>query len=1308
MKKSFKALFMSCIISATAISIPLIATGNVGVYKNGDNTILNKTNYSTTKNNNDPANKTCMKLVMENLGKINYRHNDETQFLVSPSKTIYVVDEQGISYLQNDRLVNILSDPIYNWKGAQASIGLNGHIYVTFHDQPRPDGRYLTERLFDFKIDFGHYINVSSTEIYFGQNENTKSGKTYHDSNGDIFFPNGETIDIVSGHTIIPWLEGKYAKDTFDEFSTMTVFNNQLFVLTKYGLFVSDDITISGKHKLTLINSILLSKDRKTYIKIIDNKIYLKGSVHNKENKIFLLKSIQNGTIEEVPFQKNETKKIGGLFKLQEGKYLLTDEDGIYINELATNSLDSNIKWKKIFTGDWSSVKHIMPTGKEGGFYIYGENFGSSSVELFKVTNQPNPDSQIDWEKDKNDKNKVLIKSEVYQHGARLQYKNGEEWNYVPLNKEMQIENKKETSFRWVPDRYNKLMRFNLGDASGNTYTQDQLDLVKDGVKAAPEGAEAGDEVTQANIDKRNGFTLKGDKVYENKKIELFNEPEFGIEDDRYNPDDKVSTVKNIHLEKEFNQEYVENGNSLNFETEIYASLTDTYHPSLKKIRENALFNGNKEQKFKVTINIIYIKNIDKFYFKLSTKDLSSALLSNNVSIPFTLAPGESRNLGFLGRNKQNSESGAGWTVRIEKSTKNNDAYFFHLQPYIINGKGEDAFYYKSTRIVSAKSYTQHSLTHEQISAANAKFKARKEDKIRHIYTEDEIWMRDHGSKMNKDTILGFNDKNVFVINIKRTIPPDFQEFIHIAAKDVEAKINEFLKSEYNPVFASKDFLDNELDATNEVLGLNPDWFEVPPGQSLHNGLNTIIIRTKKDNYVTFADGSTSKTFNILIVDKFLIVINKFHYKHEIYHDKNEEFEVTDSILEITNGDATVGVGQTLKWGINKIKLFTKAGFLFSNHKNYIIISITVYQYSEKQTNDALQVLKDQLENMTLKNQGFIKVSQIVDEINNADSLVKKLKLLQKWTNLTIKYKEGNTAIVDVVARSNSSGELELVFATYSKNTIFSVHNFSKKLQGVNDTDISNYTQKVDHDNFVNVMSNANISSKKQGYRLLSDVASTIIDSDSLLNLLGIESVLKLKSSTLSSVSATADSLGKLKLNIVMSTFGATTPDLNITNSFMGKTDLEINAISTKEINLAQKNDIKNINSQLSNSELKFDQYESIEELNDAGRKVTDVSKLKKVFGIDLNIDLQASIIKRVETNAESDGDVVVKIHVRSYRASDSKIIITKEYKNIFQHEESSIIKNLPAIIIISIVVTLSVITGLLIIKFKSNKRMLY
>ncbi|MCP4336843.1 MAG: hypothetical protein GY679_03275 [Mycoplasma sp.] len=488
---------------------------------------------------------------------------------------------------------------------------------------------------------------------------------------------------------------------------------------------------------------------------------------------------------------------------------------------------------------------------------------------------------------------------------------------------------------------------------------------------------------------------------------------------------------------------------------------------------------------------------------------------------------------------------------------------------------------------------------------------------------------------------------------------------------DLAIEIFNKLADPQNKAFLEKNYKNDELEATNDILGLDPKYFRVPAYQLLHNGSN--LIRVLTTELATFEDGSQTAYIKVEIKDRFFKLIENPRYKGEFFNKTNTRLAITNQLLGIS-GDFYVEQNTWANWGDNIIKLIAKSGFMFSNRKEYILVNIKVFKNKPEDIKKEVEDIKKLFDNIKIINQSKLFVSDIAIQFNNAIGVPEKIKLLKKWFGIDVPIVTNDTKIIDITGAGKKTGELTLTIYTYSENTpaLNTNNHFEVKTLGVNNTEIADIIQIADALRFKNYFDNAVITAEAQGYRLISDIAKTIVDADSLYLLLGKKNVPKFTSSFLSSFNTSVNKYNNnLQIKVIMTTPFATDPTKNIfINSFKpNKLDSDINNIPVPQINEARNEDINNINKHLENQTPKL-----MSENADITKHITDVSSLKTWAGIDLNIYLKSSIINKIKAHSNSEGDLIIDIYLKTNITTDAAPSIQKVFKKVF--EKSIVIDN--------------------------------
>ncbi|MCP4336839.1 MAG: hypothetical protein GY679_03255 [Mycoplasma sp.] len=890
----------------------------------------------------------------------------------------------------------------------------------------------------------------------------------------------------------------------------------------------------------------------------------------------------------------------------------------------------------------------------------YNPIFSSSrSMNLYKDNDfsfKEKLPSTIQWHKINT--NKIKIDTKLNQYGAILQYKNGGDWKNISSNGIIENLNSSPILFRWTNDSSHKLRAFSAGDGSGNTYTQKQLDM-RGVVKPAPEGVKPGDVVTQANIDKRDGHTITGLEIpksieQKKKKTVLFEEKPFGIEDDK-NKNERVFWYRdNKALKKEFeiNKGFLINGNSLKFSFEIYGISNSKYSPSIEDFEKDISGSGfNKTSSYSGNLIISYDKTNKKFNYKLSYRYLSEASIKNDTENFTQNINSNFSKIRFYGLNSKSNSNHVGLDLEIKEKNKN--MFNFKIHYIFDNETGEDALYFKKIKLVSLIP------TNEQIAALEANFKARANDKLGYKYTEDEIWMRDHGSKLSKNSILGLNKKDIYSKKTSTIILLEAKSIIQ--SSDINSQMQKAISDKNNKFFLGRKYTNKELIATDELLGLDSDIVSVLPNQTLQNGLNRIIVKTK-DGFI-FEDGKNSKVMKINIKNRFYSVVSLLNFKTKIYHKDNSTFEITNKSLGITSKEFKIAPGTKVKKGMNKVKLIAENGFVFANHKMEKIVNLEVVNNKKEEIEKQLEYFKNKMKDAKITNQGWSYLSEISRQINNANNINEKLEILKKISGIELQLKKDNTKIVDIIAYTEES-KLILEFNTYSTDTVeeFTKNTFKVILKGKGNKIIAEHFHKNNIANLEKNLKGLKIKQKKQAYRFLSDIALTITNIDSLSNFLDLNIQSIIKGSVLKNIHATSDNGNIVVTGILHTKFALKdTPFKYIFKG--GKLDSEINQ-KVEMFNQLQKKDVDIIKKRINDQLPKLDNYLEMNNMKTNSYKsqsiesIHTVYSLKENLGIDLNIDLQASIIRSVSLFKNQKGDLVLDVFLYTHKAAKNNMIV--------------------------------------------------
>ncbi|MCP4336842.1 MAG: hypothetical protein GY679_03270 [Mycoplasma sp.] len=1265
MKKITKISLLSSTSIATIISIPIIATSKINIHQDNNNSNVFY-RYSTVQNNN--VTKNHEKYIIEEFSNLEITSNwmqitKDKDIITVSGDTLYKINESGVS--------KAISGPKFgktkiDYTGSSILQSKDGSTYVTLKNES--SGLFKTGV---YKINLENFSTPTLVTEFKGEKN---IGPFFEASNKDIYLFVGNKIMRKTGDQFvsittkpIPDVLSKKNPSDFLDKASINELDGVIYVGTKYGLFKLDSTNPNIDNNLVMVDSNISFEN--SYIKNIDGKLYMRAHFNGKnENKLFLV-STNTSKIEQIATKFND---IGGIARLSDYTFIINTDKGIY--KSSEKELDKNNTWVQMIDGNWKDSLDIT-TSYNKIIYVSSKEFRNVKNNIYKISLKDNPDSIISWHNFYNDIDifKIQVDTKIHQNGLILQYKNNNEWKNVDKSGII-VAKPGSVEFRWVPDSLNSFMYLNgkpLGDKSGNTYTKEQLEAFNKKIKPAPANVNVNDVVKQENIDKRNGYTLNGKPVFskeqlkgklKDRKAVFFDLEPFGIEDDDSNPDKRIKFLSRWVDSKKYitapiDKKFLINGQSINFEFDMSVSNLHDYHPTLKRLAENAV-----NQRVAGVINVSYSEKEKKFLFKWLEKPKIDSLLGGS---DFKLAVGKWS--GKVGRNGVNNINRRSWVANWFKiDEKNNEEWNFVLAPDQGDrwNWGEDAAYFKNLKLFA-------NLDSKQWFATNAKFKARKGDKLGHVYNEDEIWMRDIGSKIKGTPILGLNSKGKFesVSSTKIII----EKNILIDPEELSDKISIGLFNFDNEILLAKNYKDDELEATVEALELDPRLFRIPSGQKLHNGSNTISIETKQP--AIFKDGTNNKKITFNITDKFFSIIkeDEMKYNNNLYDKNNNSIILTNKLMEINSNKFQVKDGIEVNWGKNKVALIAKKGFMFYDRKRTKIVNINVYKNSIETIKEEIEKIKEGFKGSEILNQEYNFVFQIAEEINNAINIKEKLELLKKWFGFKPIIEFGDTEIIDIIAKSGEndkqdlSNEIYLELITNSKNTSQEnkTNKFNLKLVGKTDAVIANNINKIDYKLFNEYFYNSEISEENQGYRTLEEISKIIVDSDSLFLLLGGE-IPKLHGSVLSKVYATVTDKtnGKsITINIEMTIPRIKEHKKNeFTKIFSGKGNSEIFKISVNKINSAQKHDAKQVQQYFYKVNKDFFIYNKYD-LNKAVENTKDVHTLKKWTGLDLNISLQASIINKVEASLNSNGDISVKAFMQTYRASKQETIITQTFK---------------------------------------------
>ncbi|MCP4336840.1 MAG: hypothetical protein GY679_03260 [Mycoplasma sp.] len=889
----------------------------------------------------------------------------------------------------------------------------------------------------------------------------------------------------------------------------------------------------------------------------------------------------------------------------------------------------------------------------------------------------------------------IQIETKVHQDGAILQYKNGKDWKNVDSNGLISKLKMSSIEFKWVNDSKHKSRRFYDNNLKA------KFKNFKNNITAAPIGANAGDKVTQANIDKRNGITLNGDPVpkpgqKEMINKEFYNRKLFGIDDDN-NPDDNVfhridkKNQDNITIEKDS----LINSNSLVFEFEFYGIQSKIARPSIKDLQEIVSSKkGGTYSKHKGKAIISFDQKTNLFNYRIIFEGQKPINVDLGIDYEMKNIIVNSKSMSADG--KKTKQIIIGPILKFSQDKSDGNKLNLNISFWTGNYNGyEDFAFFKQLKIY------QNKWTKEQIAARDANFAARYNDVIGDVYDKNEVWLRDY---------KGFNEiKTSTVINFsKKTIKSD----------EIKKQIEKNLSDKDNITFLLKNYANDELIATNEVLGIDSNVISVLPNQKLHNGSNKIKLKTvgatfdnSKKDFVTnnlFENGKNSIVIDINIKDRFYSIISLSKIKETIFHENSSEFEINNKTLGINSKGFKVLAGTQVKEGINKVKLIAEPGFMFPDHKLEKTITLKVIKGGSKEVQKEIEYLKNKMKDAKVIDQKLLYLQEIVKEINNADNINKKLDLIKKWSGIELPPKKGGTKITDVVASTENvdseKQKIILKFSTHSEKIEeeFSNNVFSSSLEGESSPHIADKIQKLDKTTWEESIKDLKIIKENQSYRLLSDIATTITDLYSFSKFFNLDLSSKLKGSFLKDVSAEADDQGNLKIQGFLYTPFAKKPtdkkfELSIKG---GKPDDDIE-YKSEIFNELQKKDVSKIQNQISSELIKLEN-----KINDKIdiKTITNIHLLKEKLGIDLNLNLKASIIEKVKLFKNKEGDLILDTYIYTRKAYKSSL----EIKNVIQFHElkqDSSLKKIGAIGILTIVLSSLSMIGIIILAIYLIKR---
>ncbi|MCP4336844.1 MAG: hypothetical protein GY679_03280 [Mycoplasma sp.] len=1142
-------------------------------------------------------------------------------------------------------------------------------------------------------------------KVFESHNGGSRMGKTFQASDGTIFALTAETLKFKKGNADFVDITTK----TLLVKSMISEVNGRVYIGNTFGIWRVEGTSSdekSKKHNLKSINSDV-SLDENSQIKNLDGKFYVIANpvkVKNKpqlntykDNKLYIFDE-KNKKLKEIA---TNLKSITEITRIKDGRFIVVSKDGIYIT--VQKELNSSTTFKKLFDDEDKNEEGAKFTvSKKYDEYFYMAN----SNGLFKISKLKENDFLIiRWHKKgatfSNDMllNTIQIDTELKKQGFILQYKNpSSDWKDVPKDGIIKSSVKGTLEFRWTPDSWNTHLHFSLGDGSGNTYTEEQVEWLKDkSIIPAPAGAKVGEKVTQANIDKRNKITPRGRPIPEkssSKQALLWKHVPFGIDDDDTSDANIYRQGKTPSISIPLNLKLLEDGDlDLKFKLAIIQS--DKVNPTLKDM-DNIYWYGDgngigKAYKLEGYITLSWTSGTQEFHNKIHIENKSK------IDSKWDFGSKDDRTTHYKEGQKQlplwregpNSKSNK-MKVSVENVFKKTGSGMatLTLTPTMTNESGEDAVYFPELSLVT------RTVNRAQKNAADASFEARKTDKIGHKYTKAEIWLRDNKVKHSEEAIVGLNKKNNREIKSITKIELKPKKFVD--SKSILDQINIFITKHNSEDLFNKNFLNDELVLSLKVLGLDPKKFELVTTPKLHNGVNVFKLKILGDNI--FENNKNIKEFKVDFKKWFFEIIDdKNLYKKYLFHLSNEVFTINNKTLGLDVSKITIDPTNTqLKWGANTINLIAQEGYMFSNKKKNLKVNVTVFKNSPEHISETLKLFKQDIIGSQFK-QGIALASEVADEINNEDNLETKIKNLKKYNiNLPLSIKD--TRISDIFVLGNKKGDLELSLVLHTDNTAdeYKTHNIKFTLKGKSNEIVADEVLHKDKEGFSKYLIGSKL--KNQGFRLIDDVLSTITDSESLYLLLNKKAYL-MKNSYLSKVSASVSSSGSgytwevnftLSTKISMPDYITDTPSLKFTETFVGyKPNAEIKAIPIDKMDEYQAEDINQIKEKLDSEVIKG--KGKLKVLNIS--QIHDVHSLKENTGIDLNMNLKASIIKKVEAQINKDNTLSITAYAQTHGASNQEFMLKRTFELSTNNNNSNTPKPSPTSFSLTWIIIISVIS---------------
>ncbi len=308
-------------------------------------------------------------------------------------------------------------------------------------------------------------------------------------------------------------------------------------------------------------------------------------------------------------------------------------------------------------------------------------------------------------------------------------------------------------------------------------------------------------------------------------------------------------------------------------------------------------------------------------------------------------------------------------------------------------------------------------------------------------------------------------------------------------------------------------------------------------------------------------------------------------------------------------------------------------------------------------------------------NQGTTKVSNIASTINDAETLKNVTGIY--LSNLALK----NSTISSISAVGNANGVLTVSIKVITKNAAHQEFTFTKVFQGKSDkevtTEIANNDQDSSKKNIENLFKKSNGFIFNQGTTTVSNIASTINNSETLKNVTGIDlSNLMLNNSIISSISAIGNKNGLLTISIKIITRNAAHQEFIFTKVFKGKSDkaldMEISKEKLKKIQeIANKKQTKNIakfKNQFNNHKKILRQKTNkvkdiVEEINSGDNIDYKIFFINKWLGTNLDKSIDGTEITKIHAMADPGGRIIISITTYTEKAAQQELMFSKVFQ---------------------------------------------